>query len=91
MRVRALRGVCIGVDRHLAPGDTADLEAAQVTYLAAIGAVEPVPDTPVPVDQPEAPATATGPDTAEQSSAAGEPADITSETPAPARSGKKEK
>jgi hypothetical protein len=46
MQVRALRGVCIGVDRHLAPGDTADLEAAQVTFLVSIGAVEPLPDAP---------------------------------------------
>jgi hypothetical protein len=46
MRVRALRGVCIGVDRHLKPGDTEDLDAALVTYLVGIGAVEPVKDEP---------------------------------------------
>ena len=50
MRVRALRGVCIGVDRHLAPGDTTDLEAAQVKFLASIGAVEEIPDEPPAAD-----------------------------------------
>ena len=49
MKVKALRGVCIGVDRHLKPGDTADLEAAQVTFLAGIGAVEKIPE-PVHVE-----------------------------------------
>ena len=44
MKVRALRGVCIGVDRHLQPDDVVDLEAAQVTFLKGIGAVEVVPD-----------------------------------------------
>ena len=42
MQVRALRGVCIGVDRHLGAGDTADLEPALVTYLVGIRAVERV-------------------------------------------------
>ena len=42
MQVRALRGVCIGVDRHLVAGDTADLEPALVTYLVGIRAVERV-------------------------------------------------
>lgn len=65
MKVRALRGVCIGVERHLAAGDTADLEAAQVQFLAGIGAVERVPDEPVVAAD--------------------------SETPAPAKPGKKEK
>lgn len=46
MRVRALRGVCIGVDRHLKPGDTEDLDAGQVTFLVGIGAVEVVPEPP---------------------------------------------
>lgn len=44
MKVRALRGVCIGVESHLQAGDVADLEAAQVTFLTSIGAVERVPD-----------------------------------------------
>jgi hypothetical protein len=52
MRVRALRGVCIGVARHLKPGDIEDLEPALVTYLVGIGAVEAVPAEPEP--KPEA-------------------------------------
>lgn len=48
MKVRALRGVCIGVGRHLVPGDTVDLPAAEVPFLAGIGAVEQVPDDPAP-------------------------------------------
>lgn len=46
MKVCALRGVCIGVDRHLKAGDVEDLEAAQVKFLVSIGAVEEVPDAP---------------------------------------------
>lgn len=46
MKVRALRGVCIGVDRHLAAGDVEDLEAAQVKFLVGIGAVEQVLEEP---------------------------------------------
>jgi len=42
MKVRALRGVCIGVDRHLVPNETADLPAAEVQFLESIGAVERV-------------------------------------------------
>lgn len=49
MKVRALRGVCIGVDQHLVAGGTADLDAAQVQFLASIGAVERIPDEPAPV------------------------------------------
>jgi hypothetical protein len=40
MKVRALRGVCIGVERHLKPGDVEDLDPALVTFLVGIGAVE---------------------------------------------------
>lgn len=46
MRIKARRGVCIGVDRHLQAGDLADLDAAQVQFLVSIGAVEVVPDAP---------------------------------------------
>jgi len=42
MQVRALRGVCIGVERHLAAGDAADLDPATGNYLINIGAVEEV-------------------------------------------------
>jgi len=53
MKVRACRGVCIGVDRHLKAGDLADLDAAQVTFLVGIGAVEVVPVESEP--KPDAP------------------------------------
>lgn len=48
MKIKACRGVCIGVDRHLKPGELADLDAAQVQFLTSIGAVEIVKD-PEPV------------------------------------------
>lgn len=64
IRVRALRGVCIGVNRHLARGDTADLEPATVSFLASIGAVERLadeaPKVEVPEDAPEAVPAAAG-------------------------------
>lgn len=53
MKVKALRGVCIGVDRHLVAGDPADLEPAMVTFLVGIGAVERVADE-LPKPQPPA-------------------------------------
>jgi hypothetical protein len=57
MKVRALRGVCIGVERHLALGETADLEAPTAAYLVSIGAVAPVADpVPAPVEIVSAPA-----------------------------------
>ncbi len=83
MKVRALRGVCIGVERHLAAGDTADLEAAQVQFLVSIGAVERV------VDPAPAPAATAANEPAEAGPA--EPTDSPTETPAPAKPGKKEK
>lgn len=60
MKIRARRGVCIGVDRHLKAGDLADLDAAQVTFLVGIGAVEVVPTEPevpaaAPVEEPAEP------------------------------------
>lgn len=48
MKVKALRGVCIGVDRHLTAGDTVDLEPGLVTYLVSIGAVQALKDEPPP-------------------------------------------
>lgn len=49
MKARAIRGVCIGVGRHLVPGETADhLDAATVQFLTSIGAIEIVPDEPAP-------------------------------------------
>lgn len=53
MKVKALRGVCVGVDRHLAPGDVEDLEPGLVTFLVGIGAVEKHVD-PEPEPQPQA-------------------------------------
>lgn len=86
MKVRALRGVCIGVDRNLKPGDTADLEAAQVEFLANIGAVELAPDEPVAQDPLLFAADEPGGVESESSQ------DTHSETIAPAKkSGKKEK
>jgi hypothetical protein len=38
MKVRALRGVCVGVERHLRPGDVADMDAAHVSSFSSIGA-----------------------------------------------------
>lgn len=46
MKVKALRGVCIGVNRHMKAGDIEDLEPAMVTFLVGIGAVEPVKEQP---------------------------------------------
>lgn len=65
MSHRATRGVCIGVDRHLKAGDLADLDAAQVTFLVGIGAVEVVPAEPetpaaVPGSEPDEPKAETG-------------------------------
>lgn len=42
-RVRALRGVCIGVDRHLMPGEFAELDPANAQFLTSIKAVELAP------------------------------------------------
>lgn len=50
--VRALRGVCIGVDRHLKPDETAEISAADVPFLTSIGAVELVPDEPAAAEEP---------------------------------------
>lgn len=49
MKVRALRGVCVGVDRNLKAGDTTDLEPAQVPWLVSIKAIEVVKDDPPPL------------------------------------------
>lgn len=63
MKVKAIRGVCIGVDRHMKPGDVEDLEAALVTFLVSIGAVEefhePKPEAQAELiaDEPESKST----------------------------------
>lgn len=79
MKVRALRGVCIGPGRHLTPGETADIDPATTQFLVSIGAVARV-DEPKPA---EAPAVA---EPAPEPIAEPEP-----ETPAPPKGGKKEK
>lgn len=48
MRVRAVRGVCVGSEDHLKPGEVRDLDAATAQYLVAIGAVTAVIDPPSP-------------------------------------------
>jgi hypothetical protein len=50
MNVRAIRGVCVGPERHLAPGQVADLDDATARYLKNIGAVE---DAPLPAVAPK--------------------------------------
>jgi hypothetical protein len=44
VKVRAIRGVCVGPERHLAAGATGDIDSATAQYLMAIGAVEQVSD-----------------------------------------------
>ena len=57
MKVQAVRGVCIGPERHLAVGDVAELEPQLAQFLINIGAVMPVADAPVePEVQSQAPA-----------------------------------
>lgn len=46
MKVRALRGVCIGVERHLAPGEEAEVDAGSAHFLLSIRAVEEVKASP---------------------------------------------
>ena len=80
MKIRALRGVCIGVNRSIAAGEDADLDAATVQFLTSIGAVEIVKDLPAhePLPEPSpAPGASTDPNAPDDS------------VPAP-KSGKKE-
>lgn len=44
MKARAIRGVCIGPERHMALGEVADLEPPLFRYLESIGAVCEVRD-----------------------------------------------
>lgn len=61
MKVKALRGVCIGVDRHLKVDDTADLDPGTVTFLVSIGAVAVVKHEP-PVVKAEPPQVKSAPE-----------------------------
>jgi hypothetical protein len=92
MKVKALRGVCIGVDRHLIAGDVVDLEPGLVTFLSGIGAVAIVPVEPPKPDAPSAQATGqTTPQTQDQSAEFKDPPADTKPDSPPAKSGKKEK
>lgn len=76
---RALRGVCIGPERHLLPGDPpARLDRATAQFLTSIGAIEEVAE-------PVAAASEAAAQEAET------PAAATPDTTAPAKAGKKEK
>jgi hypothetical protein len=47
-RVKGLRGVCLGVERHLVPDEVTEIaDDSFVQYLVSIGAVEVVPDAPI--------------------------------------------
>jgi hypothetical protein len=59
--VRALRGVCIGVDRHLARGDVAEIDADQLSFLRGIGAVEEVTPPLATAEAAQAAVTSTAP------------------------------
>jgi hypothetical protein len=87
---RALRGVCIGPERHVTPeSEPFALDKGTATFLESIGAVEKVPAAPAPADPP-APAQATAP--AQQQAA--KPADAPAPADhahAPVKTGKKEK
>lgn len=56
MKVQALRGVCVGVEKHLAPGDTAEVDAGTARFLIGIGAVQEAPAEEPPPPEPAAPA-----------------------------------
>lgn len=92
MKIQARRGVCIGVDRHLKAGDLADLDAALVTFLVSIGAVELVKEAPVPTQDDAAEQAGAEEPTASSGSTAPEQKSIELDTtPASGKSGKKEK
>jgi hypothetical protein len=57
MRVVALRGVCIGPGRHLAPGDDAEVDPATANFLKSINAVKEftAADVSEPVSEPAKP------------------------------------
>lgn len=44
MKALALRGVCIGPERHLAAGEVVDIDAQLFLYLSGIGAVKAAPE-----------------------------------------------
>jgi hypothetical protein len=48
MKIRALRGVCVGIDRHLVAGEIVDVDDGTSQFLVSIGAVEVVTEAPKP-------------------------------------------
>jgi hypothetical protein len=52
-KVKAKRGVCIGVEKNLAVGETAEVDQASAQFLVSIGAVELVQDEPAPATDPK--------------------------------------
>ncbi|HYC00351.1 MAG TPA: hypothetical protein VEC57_14535 [Candidatus Limnocylindrales bacterium] len=85
---RALRGVCIGPERHVTPdSEPFALDKGTATFLTSIGAVEEVPATPAPADPAPSPSPAPEPP-AEKLAPAPAPADPAH---APVKAGKKEK
>ena len=58
VKVRALRGVCIGPELHLAKDEEGSVDAGTAAFLVGINAVELVPEAPAPQasllsDEPE--------------------------------------
>lgn len=78
---RALRGVCIGPERHVTPAsEPFALDKGTATFLVSIGAVEPVPADTAPITAAE--------QQEEKPAATPAPADPAN---APVKAGKKEK
>lgn len=60
VKIKALRGLCLGVDRHLLPGEAGEVDAATSKWLVHIKAVEiieeaPAKEEPAPAPEPSAP------------------------------------
>jgi hypothetical protein len=88
---RALRGVCIGPERHLVPGGPpAPLDKGTAQFLLSIGAVEEVP-APAPDEVPAEPVAAQPPSPAAPAPALVPAPAPAAPAPAPAKPGKKEK
>jgi hypothetical protein len=86
MNYRALRGVCIGVDRHLKAGDVEDLDPATGKFLISIGAVVEHESSPPAADEPaQQPADSSTSETSLESAAE------TDQKSTPAKAGRKEK
>lgn len=71
MKVKILRGVCVGIDDDAKPGDIRDLDPLTADYLKNIGAAEDAPPEPAVVAE-EAPAAGAGSESQEAAAAAGE-------------------